>query len=67
VGLAQGLRFTEPVHAAKVCAGAFDRGLLLETSGPADEVVKLMPPLTITDTELDEGLAIVAECVRAAR
>jgi diaminobutyrate-2-oxoglutarate transaminase len=27
--------------------------------------MKIMPPLTITDDELDEGLAVVSEAVRA--
>ncbi|MDT3400498.1 diaminobutyrate--2-oxoglutarate transaminase, partial [Streptomyces sp. B1866] len=38
-------------------------GLLLETSGPHGEVVKLLPPLTITPDELDEGLAILTRAV----
>jgi len=64
-GLARGLQFGQPELAAKVCAAAFERGLLMETSGPSDEVMKIMPPLTVTDAELDEGLAIVADSVRA--
>lgn len=64
-GLARGLAFSQPELAAKVCTAAFERGLLMETSGPADEVMKIMPALTITDDELDEGLALVAESVRA--
>jgi diaminobutyrate-2-oxoglutarate transaminase len=28
-------------------------------------VVKLLPPLTITDAELDEGLSILDEAIRA--
>jgi len=38
----------------------------LATAGPDGEVVKLMPPLTITDDELDEGLALVAAAVTGA-
>ncbi|MGD9987475.1 MAG: diaminobutyrate--2-oxoglutarate transaminase, partial [Pseudonocardia sp.] len=49
---------------AKVCAAAFERGLLMETSGPNSEVMKVLPPLTVSDAELDEGLAIIAESVR---
>jgi diaminobutyrate-2-oxoglutarate transaminase len=37
----------------------------METAGPSDEVMKLMPPLTISDAELDEGLGVVADSVRA--
>jgi diaminobutyrate-2-oxoglutarate transaminase len=64
-GLARGLAFSQPELAAKACAVAFERGLLMETAGPSDEVMKLMPPLTISDAELEEGLAVVAESVRA--
>jgi diaminobutyrate-2-oxoglutarate transaminase len=64
-GLARGLAFSQPELASKACAAAFERGLLMETSGPNDEVMKIMPPLTITEAELDEGLAVVGEAVRA--
>jgi diaminobutyrate-2-oxoglutarate transaminase len=64
-GLARGLSFSQPELAAKSCAAAFERGLLVETSGPSDEVMKLMPPLTISNAELDEGLAVVADAVRS--
>jgi diaminobutyrate-2-oxoglutarate transaminase len=64
-GLARGLAFSQPELAAKACAAAFERGLIIETAGPSDEVMKLMPPLTISDAELEEGLAIVADSVRA--
>ncbi|MCL2533026.1 MAG: diaminobutyrate--2-oxoglutarate transaminase [Nocardiaceae bacterium] len=60
-GMVQGLVFDEPGNAVKVCGLAFDEGLLAETAGPSDEVVKLLPPLTVTDAELDHGLSILAE------
>jgi diaminobutyrate-2-oxoglutarate transaminase len=49
-----------------VCAKAFERRLLMETSGPESEVVKLLPPLTTTSDELAEGLDIIAASVEAA-
>ncbi|MDN3271982.1 diaminobutyrate--2-oxoglutarate transaminase [Streptomyces sp. MA15] len=63
-GLAWGMEFADPSRATAVCARAFELGLLLETSGPEDEVVKLFPPLTISDEELEEGLALFARAVR---
>ena len=60
-GMVQGLVFDDPANAGKVCARAFEAGLLAETSGPSDEVVKLLPPLTISDEELDRGLQILTE------
>jgi diaminobutyrate-2-oxoglutarate transaminase len=62
-GLARGLVFSDPELTRAACAAAFERGLLVETSGPNCEVVKLMPPLTATDDELTDGLEIIAECV----
>jgi diaminobutyrate-2-oxoglutarate transaminase len=63
-GMAWGLEFTDTTRAARICARAFELGLLLETSGPQSEVVKLLPALTITPDELDEGLRILARAVR---
>jgi diaminobutyrate-2-oxoglutarate transaminase len=36
----------------------------VETAGPSDEVIKLLPPLTATDTEIDQGLALLADAVQ---
>jgi len=60
-GLAQGLVFADAQLAGKVCSLAFDNRLLVETAGPSDEVVKLLPALTISEDELDHGLNILAE------
>ncbi|WP_199189978.1 diaminobutyrate--2-oxoglutarate transaminase [Mycobacterium sp. ENV421] len=62
-GMAQGLKFEDAPTAAKVCRAAFERGVLMETSGPADEVVKLLPPLTTPDAEIVLGIDILAESV----
>ncbi|WP_190819173.1 diaminobutyrate--2-oxoglutarate transaminase [Saccharopolyspora pogona] len=64
-GLARGLGFEDTNVAGKVSKAAFDRKLLLETSGPSSEVLKIMPPLTVSDDELEQGLQIVRESVQA--
>ncbi|UMP05631.1 diaminobutyrate--2-oxoglutarate transaminase [Amycolatopsis sp. EV170708-02-1] len=64
-GLARGIEFANGDLAGKVCAAAFERGLLMETSGPDGEVMKVLPPLTLTDDELTKGLAIIDEAVAA--
>ncbi|MCA5892820.1 diaminobutyrate--2-oxoglutarate transaminase [Isoptericola sp. NEAU-Y5] len=64
-GLARGLQLSDGELADRVTTEAFERGLLLETSGPRGEVVKLLPPLTITDDELQRGLKILSESVGA--
>ncbi len=63
-GLVWGLEFTEKSRASAVARRAFELGLLIETSGPESEVVKLLPALTITPEELDEGLRTLARAVR---
>ena len=63
-GLAQGLAFEHGELARKVSYVAFERGLLVETAGPNDEVIKLLPPLTATDSEIDHGLALLADAVQ---
>ncbi|WP_228000017.1 diaminobutyrate--2-oxoglutarate transaminase [Nocardia australiensis] len=62
-GLVQGVVFEDPSQAGKVCQVAFERGLLVETSGSMDEVVKLLPPLTVTDEELDLGLDLLSTAI----
>jgi diaminobutyrate-2-oxoglutarate transaminase len=51
--------------AGRVSAEAFRRGLVIETSGAFDEVLKFLPALTITEKELGRGLAIVRESLDA--
>jgi diaminobutyrate-2-oxoglutarate transaminase len=52
--------------AQKVGRAAFDRGLLLETVGARDEVVKLSPSLLISQRDLEEGLRILHDAVTGA-
>ncbi|GAC58831.1 diaminobutyrate--2-oxoglutarate transaminase [Gordonia hirsuta DSM 44140 = NBRC 16056] len=62
-GMVQGLVFDEPAQAGEVCALAYEAGLLAETSGPEDQVVKLLPPLTIDEDDLSHGLTILSDAV----
>ena len=62
-GLMQGIAIHESGFASEVCSIAFDKGLILETSGPNDEVVKFLPPLIIDEAGLVKGLEIVAESI----
>ncbi|AYF77429.1 diaminobutyrate--2-oxoglutarate transaminase [Nocardia yunnanensis] len=66
-GLVQGLVFEDASQATKVCRVAFEHGLLVETSGSCDEVVKLLPPLTVTDDEITHGLGILTRAVDIVR
>jgi diaminobutyrate-2-oxoglutarate transaminase len=64
-GLAHGLAFENGELAGKVSSAAFERGLLVETCGPQGTVIKLLPPLTITGTDLDQGLALLTDATQA--
>ena len=65
-GLVQALAFDDPRITEAVCTEAFERGLLIETAGPESEVAKLLPPLTISENQLHEGLDVLAESVKVA-
>lgn len=43
----------------------FERGLLMHTCGPNDQVLRFMAPLTIEEELLDRGFAIVEEALTA--
>ncbi len=62
-GLIQGIEFDDTDVAAAISQAAFGRGLIIETAGPQDEVVKLLPPLTIDEDGLQRGLEILCESV----
>lgn len=62
-GLMQGIACDVDGLASKICGAAFERGLIIETSGPEDEVVKLLPPLTIDEQGLTAGLDILDQSI----
>src|SRR5690625_5282005 len=62
-GLARGLQFASGEVAGRVTQECFENGLLVETSGPDDEVVKLLPPLTISASEFEAGMRILEQAV----
>lgn len=47
--------------AGLISAACFERGLIMETSGVEDQVLKFLAPLTIEDADLQHGLDIVEE------
>ena len=54
-----------PDRAKAVVDAAFERGLVLLSCGLYGNVIRLLPPLTITSEELDEGLAILEDSLAA--
>jgi diaminobutyrate-2-oxoglutarate transaminase len=63
-GLIQGLACGVPGAAGRVSRAAFERGLIVETAGADDQVIKLLPPLTLTAEELEDGLDVLEESLR---
>ncbi len=61
-GLLWAVEFDREV-AADVVAAARERGLLLNNVKPT--AVRLMPPLIVTESEIDEAVAILDEALRA--
>jgi diaminobutyrate-2-oxoglutarate transaminase len=60
-GMFRGIEVRDGETASAICAACFERGLVIETSGAHDEVVKVLAPLTIKAEQLDAGLDILAE------
>lgn len=63
-GLMRGIDVGNGELADKITAKAFEKGLVIETSGQAGEVVKCLCPLTIPDEDLLEGLDILEASVK---
>ncbi|MDO6449186.1 diaminobutyrate--2-oxoglutarate transaminase [Oceanobacillus profundus] len=62
-GLMQGIAVEEEGLATEICAEAFQRGLIVETSGPEDEVVKFLPPLIIDKVGLEKGFQLLDDSI----
>jgi diaminobutyrate-2-oxoglutarate transaminase len=62
-GLIQGLDCRDDELASRIARSAFERGLIIETCGSGGQVIKLLPPLVLTDAELAAGLDILERAV----
>ncbi|WP_144638483.1 diaminobutyrate--2-oxoglutarate transaminase [Bordetella genomosp. 13] len=66
-GLIQGLvTGNQPDLANRIARKAFERGVVIETAGAHDEVLKLLPALTIEDELLTRGLDVIEASVAEA-
>jgi len=59
-GMMQGINCRSGQLAEQISRRAFERGLVIETSGAESQVVKCLAPLTIPVAQLEEGLDILA-------
>jgi len=62
-GLMRGISARNPDVTGPITRRAFELGLIIETSGPNDEVIKCLMPLTIATEDLKKGAAILAQSV----
>jgi acetylornithine/succinyldiaminopimelate/putrescine aminotransferase len=60
LGMLLGLEFTDPDACARFAARAFRDGLVLNWTLHSDVVVRLAPPLVLTDAEADRAVAGIA-------
>lgn len=63
-GMMQGVDVGSGELAASICARAYQNGLIIETSGPDDQVVKVLAPLTTPEATFRKGLGILRDAVR---
>ena len=59
-GMMQGIDVGSGDLAGEICAECFRNGLIIETSGAHDEVVKVLAPLNIPAKDFERGLDILA-------
>lgn len=63
-GMMQGVDVGSGDLAAAICARAYELGLMIETSGAHDEIVKFLAPLTISQELMREGFDILMQATR---
>jgi diaminobutyrate-2-oxoglutarate transaminase len=62
-GMIRGLEFQNNDSAKKIAAMCFDHGLIIETAGSKDQVIKFLPPLNIKNENLERGINILKESI----
>ena len=65
-GMMTGIDVGTGALAGDICRRCFENGLIIETSGAHDEVIKVLAPLTTPNDVLERGLVILNDAVRTA-
>nr|ABY40740.1 L-2,4-diaminobutyrate aminotransferase [Methylophaga thalassica] len=63
-GMFRGINCVSGEIAGKITHNAFQKGLIIETSGADDHVVKFLCPLTITQENLEKGIDILEQSIK---
>lgn len=62
-GMMQGIDIADGAKSKAIAAACFEAGLLVGPCGTEGRVIKLIPPLTIPQEDLDDGLDILAKSI----
>jgi acetylornithine/succinyldiaminopimelate/putrescine aminotransferase len=65
-GMLIGLDLDTPQHTREFCQAAFHEGLILNWTLHRDTVVRLAPPLIMSEDECDQALAAIGRALKAA-
>lgn len=62
-GMFLGIELGSNAVAAEVRRTCFESGLIIETCGPHDSVLKFLPPLTISQDDIQQACSIVLDAI----
>jgi 4-aminobutyrate aminotransferase len=65
LGLMVGVELAGKDVTDRVCAACLDAGVIVLSCGPDENVLRLVPPLTISAGELDHGLEVLCATIRS--
>ncbi|HTT75824.1 MAG TPA: aspartate aminotransferase family protein [Candidatus Binataceae bacterium] len=65
IGMLAGIEFEDSIRAHRFVAEVLERGVVINWTLNADRVVRLAPPLILTDDELEFGLSAMAAALEA--
>ncbi|HEY3142441.1 MAG TPA: aminotransferase class III-fold pyridoxal phosphate-dependent enzyme [Acidimicrobiales bacterium] len=65
LGLMIGIELADSAVTNAVCQRCLDAGVIVLSCGPDENVLRLAPPLTISDAELEQGVAALLEAIAA--
>jgi 4-aminobutyrate aminotransferase len=67
IGLMVGVELADKATTEAVCAACLEAGVIVLSCGSDENVLRLVPPLTITDDEVALGLDVLRDAVTAQR
>ncbi len=65
LGLMVGVELADKAVTEAVCAACLAEGVIVLSCGPDENVLRLVPPLTIGDDELAQGLDVLVAAIRS--